>query len=475
MEPSSAAARLLLLVAVAAVAAASGATTGALASTPSPRPNPKLRGLRVRLTHVDAHGNYSRLQLLQRAARRSHRRMSRLVARATGAASTSSSKAAAAGDGSGGKDLKVPVHAGNGEFLMDLSVGTPALPYAAIVDTGSDLVWTQCKPCVDCFNQTTPVFDPAASSTYAALPCSSALCADLPTSTCASSSSSSSASSPCGYTYTYGDASSTQGVLATETFTLARQRVPGVAFGCGDTNEGDGFTQGAGLVGLGRGPLSLVSQLGLDRFSYCLTSLDDAAGRSPLLLGSAAAVSASAATAPAQTTPLVKNPSQPSFYYVSLTGLTVGSTRVALPSSAFAIQDDGTGGVIVDSGTSITYLDLRAYRALRKAFVAQMSLPTVDASEIGLDLCFQGPAGAVDQDVQVQVPKLVLHFDGGADLDLPAENYMVLDSASGALCLTVMASRGLSIIGNFQQQNFQFVYDVAGDTLSFAPAQCNKL
>jgi len=168
----------------------------------------------------------------------------------------------------------------------------------------------------------------------------------------------------------------------------------------------------------------------------------------------------------------VKNPSQPSFYYVTLTGLTVGSARIALPSSAFAIQDDGTGGVIVDSGTSITYLEAPGYRALRKAFVAQMSLPVADGSEIGLDLCFQAPAKGVDQ---VRVPKLVLHFDGGADLDLPAENYMVLDAASGALCLTVMPSRGLSIIGNFQQQNFQFVYDVAGDTLSFAPVQCAKL
>ncbi|WVZ85853.1 hypothetical protein U9M48_032715 [Paspalum notatum var. saurae] len=451
-------ARLLLLLAAVASCAAGG-----LAAT-----TPRLDGMRVRLTHVDAHGNYSRLQLLQRAARRSHHRMSRLVARATGAvlpaaSSTSSSKAAAAS--SGGGDLQVPVHAGNGEFLMDLAIGTPALSYAAIVDTGSDLVWTQCKPCNECFNQSTPVFDPSSSSTYAPLPCSSDLCADLPTSSCTSK-------QQCGYTYTYGDASSTQGVLATETFTLAKEKAPGVAFGCGDTNEGDGFAQGAGLVGLGRGPLSLVSQLGLDKFSYCLTSLDDAGGKSPLLLGSAAAISESAATAPAQSTPLVKNPSQPSFYYVSLTGLTVGSTRVALPRSAFAIQDDGTGGVIVDSGTSITYLEVQGYRALKKAFVAQMSLLAVDGSAIGLDLCFQAPAKGADQ---VRVPKLVLHFDGGADLDLPAENYMVLDAGSGALCLTVMASRGLSIIGNFQQQNFQFVYDIAGDTLSFAPVQCDKL
>lgn len=384
--------------------------------------------------------------------------MSRLVARATGVPMTSSKAA-------GGGDLQVPVHAGNGEFLMDVSIGTPALAYSAIVDTGSDLVWTQCKPCVDCFKQSTPVFDPSSSSTYATVPCSSASCSDLPTSKCTSA-------SKCGYTYTYGDSSSTQGVLATETFTLAKSKLPGVVFGCGDTNEGDGFSQGAGLVGLGRGPLSLVSQLGLDKFSYCLTSLDDT-NNSPLLLGSLAGISeASAAASSVQTTPLIKNPSQPSFYYVSLKAITVGSTRISLPSSAFAVQDDGTGGVIVDSGTSITYLEVQGYRALKKAFAAQMALPAADGSGVGLDLCFRAPAKGVDQ---VEVPRLVFHFDGGADLDLPAENYMVLDGGSGALCLTVMGSRGLSIIGNFQQQNFQFVYDVGHDTLSFAPVQCNKL
>ncbi|XP_062195230.1 aspartic proteinase nepenthesin-2-like [Phragmites australis] len=168
-------------------------------------------------------------------------------------------------------------------------------------------------------------------------------CIDLPTSTCTSA-------SKCGHTYTYGDTSSTQVVLATETFTLGKTKLHSVAFGCGDTNEGEEFSQGVGLVG--RGPFSLVSQLGLEKFTYCLTSLEDTS-KSMLLLGSVADISESAATAPVQTTRLVKNPSQPSFYYVTLTGLTVMSTHITLPSSAFVT---GTGGVIVDSGTSITYV-----------------------------------------------------------------------------------------------------------------------
>ncbi|KAI4996059.1 hypothetical protein ZWY2020_041157 [Hordeum vulgare] len=117
----------------------------------------------------------------------------------------------------------------------------------------SDLVWTQCKPCVECFNQSTPEFDPSSSSTYTALPCSSSLCSDLPSSKCTSG--------KCGYTYTYGDSSSTQGVVAAETFTLAKTkfRTPPAA-----ASRAAAGSRSAGLVGLGP---SLVSQLGLNKFS----------------------------------------------------------------------------------------------------------------------------------------------------------------------------------------------------------------
>ena len=46
-----------------------------------------------------------------------------------------------------------------------------------------------------------------------------------------------------------------------------------LAFGCGHNNTGIFSSKGSGLVGLGAGPLSLVSQLGSQidhKFSYCL-------------------------------------------------------------------------------------------------------------------------------------------------------------------------------------------------------------
>lgn len=393
-------------------------------------------GIRVDLAHVDSAGNFTWLEKMQRALSRGSQRMSALVA------------------------AQVPVTAGSGEFIVDLAIGTPSVPFPAIIDTGSDLIWTQCQPCADCYRQGTAIFNPSTSRTYARLSCSSKLCRALPVSDCRSS---------CEYIYSYGDYSSTQGVLATETFTMGEGvLVPRVGFGCGVSNQGEGFQQAAGLVGLGRGPLSLVSQLRVGRFSYCLTRLDETK-KSPLFLGSLASLDISEE---AKSTPFLRNPNQPTFYYLSLKGITVGTRALRIPVSTFALNDDGTGGLIIDSGTSITYLEFEGYRLLKQALLLQVNLPLGDGSSVGLDLCFQVPAGA--SLAALELPKIIFHFDG-ADLVLPPENYMAADASSGLLCLAVMGSSGISILGNFQQQSFHMLYDLEGDNLSFQKAQCDQL
>ncbi|CAN1245125.1 Aspartic proteinase CDR1 [Linum grandiflorum] len=56
---------------------------------------------------------------------------------------------------------------------MNISLGTPPFSIVAIADTGSDIIWTQCKPCVGCYKQDAPLFDPKSSSTYKTVSCSS--------------------------------------------------------------------------------------------------------------------------------------------------------------------------------------------------------------------------------------------------------------------------------------------------------------
>ncbi|CAA7395171.1 unnamed protein product [Spirodela intermedia] len=256
----------------------------------------------------------------------------------------------------------------------------------------------------------TAIFNPSASRTYVSLPCSSKLCRALPVSDCRSG---------CEYIYSYGDYSSTQGVLATETFTMGEGvLVPRVGFGCGVSNQGEGFQQAAGLVGLGRGPLSLVSQLRIGRFSYCLTRLDETK-TSPLFLGSLASLDI------------------------------MGARALKIRVTTFALNDDGTGGLIIDSGTSITYLEFEGYRLLKQALLSQVNLPLGDGSSVGLDLCFQVP--------------------------LSPENYMAADASSGQLCGKMMGSSGISILGNFQQQGFHMLYDPEGDNLSFQQTRCDQL
>ncbi|XAR73123.1 Nepenthesin [Bertholletia excelsa] len=397
-------------------------------------------GFRVGLKHVDSGTNLTK----------GRQRLQRLNAMVLASAPT--------GDSS---QLKAPVYPGNGEFLMKLSIGTPAQSYSAIMDTGSDLIWTQCKPCQQCYDQPTPIFDPSKSSSFSKLSCSSDLCKALPMSNCGTDG--------CEYLYSYGDYSSSQGVMGTETFTFDKASVPNIGFGCGEDNEGSGFSQGAGLVGLGRGPLSLVSQLKEPMFSYCLTSIDDSK-TSTLLMGSLASANATGNSGDVQTTPLLRNPSQPSFYYLDLQGITVGDTRLPIEKSTFALNADGSGGLIIDSGTTITYLKESAFDQVKKEFISQVKLPVDKSGSTGLDLCFTLPSDAKS----VEVPKLVFHFKG-ADLELPGENYMIADSSMGLMCLAMGSSSGMSIIGNVQQQNLMVVHDLAKETVSFIPTQCNQL
>ncbi|CAJ1974865.1 unnamed protein product [Sphenostylis stenocarpa] len=444
-HPSSFVTLVALLVVALFVAPTSSTSRKTLKHHPYPT-----NGFRVMLRHVDSGKNLTKLERVQHGIKRGKSRLQRLNAMVLAASTAPDSD-----------QLEAPVHAGNGEYLMELAIGTPPVSYPAVLDTGSDLIWTQCKPCTRCYKQPTPIFDPKTSSSFSKVSCDSSLCSALPSSTC---------SDGCEYLYSYGDYSVTQGVLATETFTFGKSKkkvsVHNIGFGCGEDNEGDGFEQASGLVGLGRGPLSLVSQLHEPRFSYCLTPIDDTK-KSVLLLGSSEKVKDAKEEV---TTPLLKNPLQPSFYYLSLDGISVGDTRLPIEKSTFAVGNDGSGGVIIDSGTTITYIEQKAFDELKKEFISQTKLPVDENTSTGLDLCFSLPSDSTE----VEIPKLVFHFSGG-DLELPAENYIIGDSNLGVACLAMGAASGMSIFGNVQQQNILVNHDLQKETISFIPTSCDEL
>jgi hypothetical protein len=414
-------------------------------------------GFKATLRQVDANKGYTDAQLVSRALHRGKGRVAALQSLATSPPADAITAA------------RILVRASEGEYMMDMAIGTPPRHYSSIMDTASDLVWTQCAPCLLCVDQPTPYFDPAKSSTYRTLPCASSMCNALYYPLCYQN--------LCIYQYFYGDAANTAGVLANETFTFGtnttRVTVPRIAFGCGNLNAGS-LANGSGMVGLGRGPLSLVSQLGSPRFSYCLTSFQSPTP-SRLYFGSYATlnITNTSSSGPVQKTPFIVNPALPTMYFLNMTGISVGGYRLPIDPSVFTINEgDGTGGVIIDSGTTLTYLAQPAYDAVRAAFRSQISLPLVNGtwSDI-LDTCFQWPPPPRRS---ITLPVVVFHFDG-ADMELPLQNYMLVDAISGGLCLAMASSEDGSIIGNFQHQNFHVLYDLENSFLSFVPAPCNLI
>ncbi|KAL6868096.1 hypothetical protein ACP4OV_014941 [Aristida adscensionis] len=338
---------------------------------------------------------------------------------------------------------------------MEISIGTPPQKLKAVADTGSDLVWAKCGPCASCTPQGSPSYNPGDSSTFTKLPCSSPLCRDLPRAAAQCGA----GGAECSYVYPYGLSNNpphyAQGYLAAETFTLGGAAVPGVGFGCTTQSEGIVGTS-SGIVGLGRGPVSLISQLNVSAFSYCLTGITSNSGESPLLFGSLANLTG----AGVRSTPLLP---VPSIYAVNLKNISIGATTTA-----------GTGkdGIVFDSGTVLTFLADPAYTQAKEAVLAQTKLSRA-SDFVGFEACFHKDGGSVDSQ---SVPSMALHFDG-ADMVLPVENYF-LDFGQlglGFVCWAVQKSPSVSIIGNVMQTNHHVRYDVNNSVISFQAANCNTL
>ncbi|KAL8115081.1 hypothetical protein AgCh_021780 [Apium graveolens] len=347
---------------------------------------------------------------------------------------------------------------GSGEYFTRLGVGTPPKYSYMVLDTGSDVVWLQCKPCLKCYSQSDPVFDPAESSSFVGIACGSPLCRKLDSPGC-------SRMKRCLYQVQYGDGSFTVGRFATETLSFRKSKVSNIAVGCGQDNEGL-FVGAAGLLGLGRGELSFPSQAGPKfglKFSYCLTDRSASAKPSSIVFGE------SAISKTAVFTPLKTNRKFDTFYYIDLVGISVGGERVrSILPSLFKTDISGNGGVILDSGTSVTRLTRPAYIAVRNAFRAGATHLKTAPNYSLFDTCFD-----LSGKSEVKVPTLVMHFTG-ADVSFPASNYLIPVDSNGTFCFAFAGTNnGLSIIGNIQQQGIGVVYDLAGSRIGFAPRGCS--
>ncbi|CAI9769636.1 unnamed protein product [Fraxinus pennsylvanica] len=360
----------------------------------------------------------------------------------------------------------VDIISDSGEFFVKFSIGTPQVPILATFDTSSDLIWTQCLPCLKCFKQNYPIFTPSHSSTYRQLDCNSVLCKAYPGATCDK------ASKRCIYSESYADGSFSSGDFVTETITLGSTNgekisIPNVAIGCGRKNGGTFSAGDSGIAGFGSGKVSLISQLGSSgqgKFSYCLVSfLSETSNSSRLHFGNDAVVFGRGVVS----TPIVLKPKQ-TLYYLTLEGIGVGNERFDFydpstpPNAPNASRE---GNIIIDSGTTLTFLPSNLYNNLEKAMVSSIKLRRIKDPQGVLNLCYYSPK-------DIQVPIITVHFKG-ADVKLNTINTFVRTSEN-ALCFAFAPAKDIPIYGNLAQVNFLIGYDLNKKTVSFKATDCSK-
>lgn len=341
-------------------------------------------------------------------------------------------------------------------YVVLVKLGTPGQLMFMVLDTGYDAAWAPCSGCTGCSNAT---FSPKTSSTYGSLDCSVPQCSQARGLSCPAT-----GSSPCLFNQSYGGDSSFSGTLVQDSLGLGNDVVPNYAFGCVSDISG-GSTPPQGLLGLGRGPLSLLSQSGSlysGVFSYCLPSFKSYYFSGSLKLGP------SGQPKSIRTTPLLRNPHRPSLYYVNLTGVSIGRVLVPIAPELLAFDPNTGAGTVIDSGTVVTRFVQPVYTAIRDEFRKQVKGPF---SSLGVfDTCFAASSENV-------APPVKLHFTG-LDLTLPMENSLIHSSSGPLACLALAAAPNnvnsvLNIIATLQQQNHRILFDVTNSLVGIARELCN--
>ncbi|KAG9129372.1 hypothetical protein Leryth_016640 [Lithospermum erythrorhizon] len=340
-------------------------------------------------------------------------------------------------------------------YIVKAVFGTPGQTLLMALDNSNDNAFIPCTDCVGC---STTVFAPTKSSTYKKVPCGAPQCAQVPGPLC-------SLDKTCASNFTYGS-SSVQTRVSQDTLQLAQDPVPTFTFGCIEKTTG-GSTPPQGLLGLGRGPLSLLSQtynLYKSTFSYCLPNFKSTNFTGSLRLGPLGQ------PVNIKTTPLLRNPRRSSLYYVKVVGIKVGSKVVDIPPSAFAFDPNSGAGTIFDSGTSFTSLVKPAYIGVRDEFRKRMGNATVTALG-GFDTCFNVP-------VTIKaIPSITFMFDG-MNVTLPQDNFLIHSSFGSTTCLAMAAAPDnfnsvLNVIANMQQQNHRIFYDIPNSRIGVSRQMCS--
>ncbi|GAU28264.1 hypothetical protein TSUD_118710 [Trifolium subterraneum] len=336
-------------------------------------------------------------------------------------------------------------------YIVRAKIGTPPQTLLLAMDTSNDAAWIPCTACDGCSSS---LFAPEKSTTFKNVSCAAPECKQVPNPSCGVNT--------CNFNFTYGS-SSIAANLVQDTVTLATDPIPIYKFGCVSKTTGTS-TPPQGLLGLGRGPLSLLSQtqnLYQSTFSYCLPSFKSLNFSGSLKLGPVAQPKR------IKYTPLLKNPRRSSLYYVNLQAIRVGRKIVDIPPAALAFNPITGAGTILDSGTVFTRLVEPVYVAVRDEFRRRVGPNLTVTSLGGFDTCYNVP---------IVVPTITFLFTG-MNVTLPEDNILIHSTAGSTTCLAMAAAPDnvnsvLNVIANMQQQNHRVLFDIPNSRVGVSRELC---
>ena len=358
-------------------------------------------------------------------------------------------------------------------FTTVVELGTPAQSFELIVDTGSSLLWVACGGCGTSCESAQGLatgqggfFNTEASSTFKAVSCTGLDCvtsmceSELPLHTAGlnfSAASDVSGGGLCAYVCQYADGSVSSGAIVNDVVRLG-SIADALLFGC-EIGAGGNVQQDSldGIIGLGLGDQSVITQLTQaqvigDSFAVCLGPVGSSYvydwqgnGRGSgggeassvvgaLFLGDVATELVEYAV----WTPLVRSLACWENYIVTVDGMSVVPPRhsgEAVNIAQYSPYSDaqmgflygsGCGGVILDSGSSMTYVPGPALEALHYAVGANLApgareMPCPAAAQSINSTCYQAPPGG---DVDDYFPGVLINFAAGAQLYVPPTGYL---------------------------------------------------
>ncbi|KAL4202622.1 hypothetical protein AMTRI_Chr02g264580 [Amborella trichopoda] len=305
---------------------------------------------------------------------------------------------------------KIPLEYDYFLFQLKLGVGEPKNELWLNIDIGSDIMWLDCTTPKD---WASPKFKPSQSSSYRGMdsiedPCYSVTTPSTPR-----------CINKCDFKVQYKDLS-----FADET----EIKVQNIAFGCAD-NVSLGVA--SGMIGLGGGPMSLISQLAE------LSELEEP----PRLF-------------------------ERKFAYCLRRGtrveISIDSIKIGIPNGLCDPKVEDTERFFTYSSFPFTHLSAKIFSLLEQTLTQRFKLPVVPGPDYRRDLCY---AIEEENDSLLDLPQFTFHFKGG--YWRVEGGFLFSQPSEDMLCLDIMKGVYHSSLGLNAQRNKMIQYDLVENVLSW--------